>query len=63
MVAFIAFLVFCVYYYVSIYPSALAKYQHDLARERYIPKGKTKGPAYTPPMKKKQKQTNQPKKK
>jgi hypothetical protein len=56
LVAFIAFIVYCVYYYVNVYPHALVKYEHELERARYIPKGKTKGPAYTPPMKRKQKQ-------
>lgn len=63
MIAFIAFVVYCAYYYVNIYPHAIVKYERELARERYIPKGKMKGPAYTPPMKRKQKQNKPTKKK
>jgi len=55
-VVFIAFLVYGAYYYATVYPHELAKYDRELERARYIPKPKTKGPAYTPPMKKKQKQ-------
>jgi hypothetical protein len=52
MIAFIAFGVYAVYYYATIYPSALAKHNREQERARYIPKPKTKGPAKTPPMKK-----------
>jgi hypothetical protein len=54
MIAFLAFIFYCVYYYATIYPLQLATYTRELERARYIPKPKTKGPAYTPPMKKKQ---------
>ena len=56
MVAFIAFIIYGLYYYVNVYPAELAKYNRDLERARYIPKVKGKGPARTPPMKKKAKQ-------
>ncbi len=55
LVALIAAGVYAIYYYVNLYPTELAKYTRQQARERYIPKGKTKGPAQTPPMKKKAK--------
>jgi len=53
-VAFIAFVIYAIYYYVTVYPLELAKYEREQERVRYLPKPKTKGPAYTPPMKKKQ---------
>ena len=61
VIAFIAFVFYAVYYYVGIYPLELAKYQREQERLKYIPRGRTKGPAYTPPLKKRQQQrkTNQ----
>jgi hypothetical protein len=56
LVAFIAFAGYAVYYYLTVYPSELAKYNREQERARYIPKPKSKGPAYTPPMKKNKKQ-------
>ncbi len=55
-VAFIAFVVYCFYYYSIAYPAALAKYNREQEKARYLPKSKGKGPALTPPMKKKQQQ-------
>jgi len=52
MVGIIALIIYAIYYYVSFYPAALARYEREQERARYLPKGKTKGPAYTPPMKK-----------
>jgi hypothetical protein len=64
LVVLIAAAVYGIYYYVNIYPVELAKYQHEQERLRYLPKAKTKGPAYTPPMKRKQaRQGKQDKKK
>ena len=56
MVAFIAFAVYAVYYYATVYPVALARHNREQDKARYIPRPKTKGPAQTPPMKKKHKQ-------
>lgn len=61
MVAFIAFVVYCIVYYVNVYPSALARYHYEVERARYIPKGKTKGPAHTPPMRRKKIKPNKKK--
>ncbi len=60
-VAFIAFVVYAIYYYMTVYPLELAKYGREQEKARYLPKPKTKGPAYTPPMKKKQTQGKQKK--
>lgn len=53
---------YAVYYYGTVYPLRLAAYKREQDKERYIPKAHNKGPAKTPPMKKKQqKQSNQQK--
>jgi hypothetical protein len=62
-VAFIAFVVYAIFYYVTVYPSELARYQRERDRARYLPKPRGKGPAYTPPMKKRQPQGKQRRKK
>lgn len=53
-VVFLATAFYGVYYYASVYPLRLAAYRREVDRERFIPKPRTKGPAQTPPMKKKQ---------
>jgi hypothetical protein len=63
MVALIAFAIYAVYYYTTAYPPALATYERELEKERYLPRRKTKGPAYTPPMKKKDKEKQKEKQK
>ena len=63
LVGFIAFVVYAAYYYVTVYPARLAQYNLELERAKYLPKGRTKGPAYTPPMKRNQKQAKNKKKK
>lgn len=60
-VALIAFIIYAVYYYLTVYPASLAKYEREQERQRYIPRARGKGPAVTPPMKRNKKQGKQPK--
>lgn len=53
LVAFIAFVIYAGYYYKTLYPPQLEKYQREQVRARYLPKPRTKGPAVTPPLRKK----------
>jgi amino acid transporter len=62
-IALVAVVVYGVYYSVNVYPARLAQYNQELERAKYLPKGRTKGPAYTPPMKRKLKQGKQEKQK
>ena len=59
-IAFFAFIIYGIYYYVSIYPAELATYKREQERARYLPKPKAKQPAYVPPAKKKAKQNTKP---
>lgn len=62
-IALVAVIVYGIYYYVNVYPARLAEYDRQIERTKYLPRGRTKGPAYTPPMKRKQKQGKQERRK
>jgi hypothetical protein len=59
-IAFLAFIIYGVYYYVSVYPAEIATYKREQERARYLPKPKGKQPAYVSPAKRKGKSSAKP---